>query len=230
MFRSKMIIAIIPARGGSKRLPGKNIKLLNNKPLIYWSIKAAKESKYIDKLIVSTDDNEIAKISRQFGAEVPFSRPKELSNDNSDSISVIKHAIEFYDKIYEYVLLLQPTSPLRLTIDIDNSIKLLNEKTKSVVSVCEAEHSPLWCNTLPGDLSMKDFIRPELNNIRSQDLPKYYRLNGAIYVAGTEYIYRHNGFIGENTRAYIMPQSRSADIDTETDWKSVEAIVKWGNA
>ncbi|MBU1368322.1 MAG: acylneuraminate cytidylyltransferase family protein [Bacteroidetes bacterium] len=228
MYRSKKIIAIIPARGGSKRIPGKNIKLLNNKPLIYWTIEAAKKSKYIDKLIVSTDDDEIAQISRQFDVQVPFLRPKKISNDNSDSISLIKHAIEFYGNIYDYVLLLQPTSPLRLTLDIENSIELLNEKIKSVVSVCEAEHSPLWSNTLPSNLSMKDFIRPELSNMRSQELPKYYRLNGAIYIAETEYIYRQNGFLGEGAKAYIMPQGRSMDIDTELDWKIVEAIVKEG--
>ena len=173
MYNNKEVLAIIPARGGSKRLPGKNIKDLNGKPLIAWTIDAALRSKYIDKSVVSTDDEIIAEISQKYGAEVPFIRPKELATDTASSIDVILHAINFYKtkgEPFEYVILLQPTSPLRTTEDIDHAFEMLNEETKAIVSVCETEHPPLWSNTLPKDLSMKDFLAKEILNKRSQDL------------------------------------------------------------
>jgi CMP-N-acetylneuraminic acid synthetase len=224
MINQKKILAVITARAGSKRLPNKNILELSGKPLIAWTIEASKNSKYIDKLIVSTDSQQIAEISKQYGAKVPFMRPQELANDNADSISVLKHSIEFFKSEYNYILLLQPTSPLRTTQDIDSAIEMLNEKTKSVISVCETEHSPLWSNTLPENLSMTNFIKPEVKNKRSQDLPKFYRLNGAVYIAEINYFYKNNGFIGNKTKAYIMSQQNSVDIDTELDFKLCEII------
>ena len=227
MINNKKILAIITARAGSKRLPNKNILDLAGKPLIAWTIDEAKKSKYIDKLIVSTDSEKIAEISKKYGTEVPFMRPKELADDNATSIDVIKHAIEFLGKDkFDYILLLQPTSPLRTIDEIDNAIEMLDDNTKAVVSVCETEHSPLWSNTLPEDLSMKNFIRSEVKNKRSQDLPKYYRLNGAIYIAETKYFYKNNGFLGDKTKAYIMPQQSSIDIDSEIDFKLCEILIK----
>lgn len=223
------VLAIIPARAGSKRLPCKNILDLNGKPLIVWTIEAAKKSQLIDKLIVSTDDNQIANISKQCGAEVPFIRPNELSSDTSNSIDVILHAINFYKENgteFEYILLLQPTSPLRTKEDIDAAFIMLDNKTKAVVSVCETEHSPLWSNTLPDNLSMKEFIRREIKNKRSQDLPKFYRLNGAIYLASVDYFKSNNGFLGNETKAFIMSQNRSVDIDSITDFKLAEILIK----
>jgi len=217
VYKNKKILAVITARAGSKRLPNKNILDLAGKPLIAWTIEAALKSKYIDKLIVSTDSEQIADISKQFGAEVPFIRPKELSSDTVDSISVLKHAIEFHKNEFYYVILLQPTSPLRTVNDIDKALKMLNSKTKAVVSVCETNHSPLWSNILPEDLSMTNFIRPEVKGKRSQDLPIYYRLNGAVYISEISYLERNNGFIGSKTRAYIMPKERSIDVDTKLD-------------
>ena len=225
MLRNKKILAVITARAGSKRLPNKSILPLAGKPLIAWTIDEAKKSRYVDKLIVSTDSNKIAEISKKYGAEVPFLRPAELANDKANSISVLKHSIEFFNKEYDYILLLQPTSPLRTVRDIDNAIEMLNNDTKAVVSVCETEHSPLWSNTLPEDLSMANFIRPEIRNKRSQDLPKYYRLNGAIYIAEIDYFYQNNGFIGNNTKAFIMSQQKSVDIDTELDFKFCEMLI-----
>lgn len=226
MFNNKKILAVITARGGSKRLPNKNILDLGNKPLIAHTIVEAKKSKYIDKVIVSTDDDKIVEISKKYGAEVPFIRPAELSNDTADSISVLKHSIEFFNNEYDYIVLLQPTSPLRKTEDIDGAIELLNNDIEAVVSVCETEHSPLWANTLPVNKSMKDFIKEEVKNKRSQDLPTYYRLNGAIYVADIKYLYKLNGFIGEKTNAFVMSQKHSVDIDTELDFKLAEIIIE----
>ena len=225
MINNKKILAVITARAGSKRLPNKNILNLAGKPLIAWTIDEAKKSKYIDELIVSTDSKKIAEISKYYGAEVPFMRPLELAIDTADSISVLKHSIEFFKNKFDYILLLQPTSPLRTVEDIDKAIITLNNKTKAVVSVCETEHSPLWSNTLPEDLSMKNFIRSEVKNKRSQDLPKYYRLNGAIYIAETKYFYKNNGFLGDKTKAYIMPQQNSVDIDTELDFRFCEILL-----
>ena len=225
MINNKKILAVITARAGSKRLPNKNILNLAGKPLIAWTIDEAKKSKYIDKLIVSTDSKKIAEISKYYGAEVPFMRPLKLAIDTADSISVLKHSIEFFKNKFDYILLLQPTSPLRTVKDIDKAIIILNNKTKAVVSVCETEHSPLWSNILPEDLSMKNFIRSEIKNKRSQDLPKYYRLNGAIYIAETKYFYKNNGFLGDKTNAYVMSQQNSVDIDTELDFKFCEILI-----
>ena len=225
MIHNKKILAVITARTGSKRLPNKNILKLNNKPLIVWSIEATLQSKYIDETIVSTDSQTIKKISEKHGAKVPFIRPEKLANDTANSIAVLNHAIDFYRNQFDYILLLQPTSPLRTTKDIDTAIELLSNDTKAVVSVCETEHSPLWSNTLPENHSMKNFIKDEIKNKRSQDLSIYYRLNGAIYIAEIEYFLEHNGFFGNNTIAYIMDQRKSIDIDTKLDFMFAEAII-----
>ena len=152
MIDNKKILAIIPARGGSKRLPRKNILNLAGKPLIAWTIEAALGSKYIDDVIVSTDDNEISTVAKKYGAKVPFIRPDKFSSNHASSISVVLHAIEFFQKAderYDYVVLLQPTSPLRTVKNIDESIELLQQKKcDAIVSVCNVDHSPLWCNTM----------------------------------------------------------------------------------
>jgi N-acylneuraminate cytidylyltransferase/CMP-N,N'-diacetyllegionaminic acid synthase len=124
---------------------------------------------------------------------------------------------------------LQPTSPLRLSSDIDNVFNALTEDFKAIVSVCETEHSPLWSNTLPKDLSMKNFIRPEIKNKRSQDLPKYYRLNGAIYISEVDYFIQNNGFFGDKTKAFIMPTERSIDIDTAVDFELCKILMNENN-
>jgi len=225
VYKGKKILAVITARGGSKRLPDKNILDLAGKPLIAWTIDEAKKSKYIDKLIVSTDSIKIVKVSKKYGAEVPFIRPEHLANDKADSISVLKHAIDFYKDEFYYIILLQPTSPLRKVEDIDSAIEILDDQTKAIVSVCETDHSPLWSNTLPKDLSMKDFIREDVKNKRSQDLPVYYRLNGAIYISEIDYLIKMNGFIGGRTNAMIMLNEKSIDIDKRIDFDFVEFLI-----
>src|SRR3989339_1726633 len=161
MYKKKNIIAIIPARAGSKGLPGKNIRLLLGKPLISWTIEHALSSKYIDKVIVSTDDRKIAEISRKCGAAVPFIRPAKLATDKAKGIDVILHAVRWFEKKrnkFDLIMLLQPTSPLRTAGDIEAAIELLFEKKAgAVVSVCETEHHPLWSNILPKDGNMKNF-------------------------------------------------------------------------
>ena len=232
MYKGKNILGLIPARGGSKGLPRKNIKPLLGKPLITWTIEQALASKYLDRVVVSTDDKEIAEISKKYGAEVPFMRPKELAKDNAKGIDVVLHAIDWLKendnrKQYDLIILLQPTSPLRTTEDIDKAIELLFLKeAKAIVSVCEVDHHPLWANTLPEDGSMKDFIRREVMNKNRQELPIFYRLNGAIYLAYCDYIKKQKSFFGEKTFAYIMPRERSVDIDDEIDLKLAEILIK----
>ncbi len=222
-------LAIIPARAGSKRLPDKNILQLSGKPLIAWTIEAAIKANIFDKIIVSTDSERIKNISEQYGAEVPFIRPEALANDTARTIDVIFHAIKFYEQQnikFDYITLLQPTSPLRTSEHIKAAFELIDEETKAVVSVCETEHNPLWSNTLPENLNMKNFIKPEIKNLRSQDLPVYYRLNGAIYIAQTLYLIENQGFIGKSTKAFIMPQKYSIDIDTKLDFAFCEFFIK----
>jgi len=225
MLNNKKILAVIPARGGSKRLHKKNILPLNGKPLIAWTIQAAKNSQYIDEFIVSTDDDEISRISIEYGSKVLI-RPGELSTDIATSIDVILHAINSIREQYDYIMLLQPTSPLRNNKDIDNAIELITKKdAKAVISVCESDHSPLWSNTLPEDGSMDDFIREEVKSKRSQDLPSYYRLNGAIYMAEIEGLRKEKTFfLKRKTHAYIMKRENSIDIDEPLDFKIAELL------
>ena len=233
MIKNKSIIAIIPARKGSKRLVGKNMLDLKEKPLIAWTIEEALKSKYIDNIIISTDDENIINLSKQYkGINIPFIRPKELSSDIATSLDVVLHALSFYisnDKNFDYVMLLQPTSPLRKSKDIDNSIEELTEEIKSVVSVCETDHSPLWSNKLPENKSMKNFLSKEFLNLRSQDLHKYYRLNGAVYISEVKYLVKEKGFLGDQTKAYIMPIERSIDIDTKIDLELCKILLNENN-
>ena len=223
MFNNKKILAIIPARGGTKRLPRKNILNLAGKSLIAWSIEAALDSKYIDSVIVSTDDKEIAKISIEYGAEVPFIRPNELATDEASSVSVVFHAINMLKKKgkeYDYIMLLQPTSPLRTTKNIDESVELLrSSNSEALVSVCEAEHNPLWFNTLPQDSNFSNFLNQSILSKRSQDLDQYYRLNGAIYLCLIKRLFEEKTlFIKDKIIAYKMSQEQSVDIDNKVDF------------
>lgn len=231
MLNQYHVTALIPARGGSKRLPRKNIKPLDGKPLIAWTIETAKASKYIDNVVVSTDDIEIKQISENFGAEVPFIRPDYLSHDTATSFDVIKHAIEFLNiaKPNHLIVLLQPTSPLRTIDELNQALEFFLKKAAyGVVSISDTEHSPLWSNTLPENLSMSDFIRPEVQEKRSQDLPKFYRLNGSIYIYKTEELIEKNQiFYDENVYGFETPQQTAIDIDTALDFFVVENIIKY---
>ena len=228
MLEGKTFLAIIPARGGSKRLPRKNILDLAGKPLIAWSIESALKSKYIGKVIVSSDDDEILQISQNFGADL-IKRPQELATDISASFDAIKHTIN-ETQLYDYIVLLQPTSPLRNNTHIDEAIQTLIRKgADAIISVCEMDHSPLWSNTLPEDGSMSHFIREEVKNKRSQDLDDYYRLNGAIYICKTDLLLKEETFfIKENIYAYKMDRKSSIDIDEKIDFKLAEFFIKDG--
>ena len=226
---NKKILAIIPARGGSKRLARKNILELNSKPLIAWTIEASLKSKYISKTIVTSDDKEILEISKKFGAETII-RPEELANDTSTTFDSIKHVIDNLES-YDYIILLQPTSPLRTTKHVNEAIELLESKNAdAIISVCEMEHSPLWSNVLKDNLSMKNFLNTDIINKRSQDLEKYYRLNGAIYICEVKKLLENNSFfLKDNIYAYIMDKNISIDIDEEIDFIIADVLMKKGN-
>lgn len=231
MHQGKSFIAIIPARGGSKRLPRKNVLNLGGKPLIAWSIEAVLSCQIVDEVMVTTDDEEIATVATKFGANVPFLRPAVLASDTATSFDAIKHAVDFYKhelgREFDFVVLLQPTSPLRNAENIVEAIELLVKKNAdAVISVCEVDHSPLWANTLPSDLSLDKFLRDEVKNARSQDLPKYYRLNGAIYICSTERLLEEKSFfISSNNFAYVMNKEKSVDVDDLFDFKMAKCIL-----
>ncbi len=222
MYKDKTFLAIIPARGGSKRLPRKNVLDLGGKPSIAWSIEAGLNSKYIDKVIVSSDDSEILEVSKRYNAEIII-RPEDLASDTASTFDAMQHTIENIEK-YDYVILLQATSPLRNEKHIDEAIELLKSKNAdAIVSVCEMDHSPLWSNTLDENLSMQGFLKEEILNKRSQDLEKYFRLNGAIYICKTEkFLEEKSFFLKENIYAYKMSRESSIDIDEEIDFRMAE--------
>jgi CMP-N,N'-diacetyllegionaminic acid synthase len=212
------ILAIIPARGASKRLPDKNILDFAGKPLIAWTIDAALKSKCITNVIVSTDDARIASIAKKYGAKVPFLRPDSLSSDESTTIDVVVDLVSKLSEKYNYIALLQPTSPLRTSQHIDDSFEQLGDKD-AVVSVVKTEHPIEWCNTLSSNKNLDNFINGTVRNKRSQDLPERYRINGAIYIVKTDVLLREETFLLEKGAvAYIMERDVSIDIDEKQDF------------
>ena len=226
MHKGKTYLAIIPARGGSKRLPRKNLLDLNGKPLVAWSIEAGLNSKYIDKVVVTSDDADILNIAKYYGV-LSINRPIELSSDTATTFDAVEHAIENI-KYYDYIVLLQPTSPLRTEWHIDKAIEfLINKEADAIVSVCEMDHSPLWSNTLDDTLSMAEFLTKSIKNKRSQDLDSYYRINGAIYICDTKKLLKEKGFFIENgIYAFKMDRETSIDIDNEIDFQLADLILK----
>lgn len=221
------MIAIIPARGGSKGLPGKNIKKLLDKPLIAWTIEAAKKSKYIDRIIVSTDDTEIAEIAKQYGAEIPFLRPKELASDTSLAVDNYIYTINRLKREenidIERFVVLQPTSPLRIAADIDNAIELFEKKNAdSVISYTKEAHPVTWHKYIDQEGKMEDILPNTIAN-RQENRISYYP-NGAVYVFRSDLIYKRT-YTSKKTFAYIMPRNRSVDIDYQEDFDYVEFLL-----
>lgn len=227
--KQRSVLAIILARGGSKELPRKNIRKLAGKPLIAYSIGQALESRYIGRVVVSTEDREIARVAARYQAEV-IRRPDELALDDTSSVDALRHTLDYLKEAEGYspdlVVLLQPTSPLRKVEDIDGAIdRLLEVGCDSVVSVCEVEHPAHWMYTLEGE-RLKPIVGGGRKVGRRQDAPKVYRLNGAVYVTHRDVVMRQGKVMGDDTRAYIMPQERSVDIDTELDFKLAELLMR----
>lgn len=224
------MLAVIPARGGSKGVPHKNIRELMGKPLIGYTIEAALQSGVFEKVVVSTDSPEIAKTAVQYGAEVPFMRPDDISGDFASSDAAVLHAMDYYQKkriVFSGICKLQPTSPLRNAHHIRDAYRFMKEKRADfVVSVCKCEHSPCWSGLLDDTLSMDAFMREDVRRSCRQVLPTYYRLNGAVYMAKSDAFYKAKNFFGPKGYAYIMSQEDSVDIDSELDLKLVRCILE----
>jgi len=210
-------LAIIPARGGSKRLPGKNIVDFMGKPLIAWTIEAALKSNYINDVIVSTDDQGIADISKEFGAGIPYLRPQHLGGDRVSVVDVLIDFLQSLDNMPEYVIVLQPTSPLRSSFYIDDAINKMGESDASV-SVTKVRKPSAWSNSLPKNGSITNFLNKSMHNRQSQELENCYSLNGAIYICKTDrLLIEKTLLLSSKAVAYNMPYNASIDIDDEID-------------
>lgn len=218
-------LGLIPARGGSKGIPRKNIRPIAGKPLIAWTIEAALRSGLLDAVVVSTDDEEIAEVARQHGAQVPFMRPRALAQDGSPGIDPVLHALDELPQ-YGSVLLLQPTSPLRRSDDIDRCLQMARtQRLASVVSVVEADTHPFWTYRLAEGDTLHRFV-DAAPVARRQDLPPAYVLNGALYYADAAWLRQSRTLVGADTRALLMAREHSVDIDTPLDWRFAEMLLK----
>ena len=226
MIGDKRVLAIIPARGGSKRLPKKNIRLFDELPLILHSVNAAKGCNYIDELIVSTDCDEIAKVATNADCKVDI-RSSKLSSDDATTIDVLKDLLSRFDN-FDIVVTLQPTSPLRTAKDIENCLNLFAQKNAdAIASVCMTAHPPQWINCLGSNGEMDDFVDEAAKNKRSQDLGEYFLLNGAVYCNCVKTLMMSDAIIlDQNIYGYVMPRNRSVDIDTLEDFELAEFYLK----
>ena len=218
MIEGLSVLALIPARGGSKGLPRKNVLPAHGRPLLAWSIEAASQSRYVDKCVVSSDDDEVMEAGRRWGADVPFRRRAELASDTASSMDVVLHALDMLGA-WDIVVLLQPTSPLRTAQDVDAALeRMLLNKAPSCVSVCPVEESPYWMFTLDAKQALQPVLGTGAMVTRRQDLPPVYKLNGAVYAARTSWLRQTRSFVGPGTVAHPMPLERSLDIDTQADF------------
>lgn len=221
MYSNKKILCVIPAREGSKGIPNKNIIEVNGRPLIEYTIAAALDSKYIDKVIVSTDSEEISRVAQKNGAEVPFLRSEKLASDYSKIIDVLLDSIEQVSKIenerFDYIILLQPTQPLRKTFHIDEAIKkIINYNLESLLSVNLVEDHPFFIRTIDKLGRLKNLLDVD-STIRRQDLPQYYKVNGSIYINKINENFNNNTSLNDNLYPYIMDKKYDLDIDEPSD-------------
>lgn len=228
MIGNYRVVAVVPARGGSKGLPGKNIKPLMGKPVIAYTIEQAKQSKHIDRIIVSTEDFEIAEVSKEYGAEIPFMRPAELSRDNSSTIDVLLHAIDWLEKednyFFEILVLLHVTTPLRDVEDIEGCINLLVDKNAgSVFSVTEAHRNPYF-NMVEMKNNQVRLVKKG-NYVSRQMAPEVFDMNSSIYVWWKDIFKKKRSVILKNSCIYVMPKVRSVDIDDSFDFKVAEMLL-----
>jgi CMP-N,N'-diacetyllegionaminic acid synthase len=227
------ILAVITARGGSKRIPNKNIKPLNGKPLIAWTLEAAAECKdLLHAIVLSTDDDEIAVAGRRYGAEVPFLRPSNLSSDDARSLGVVQHATHFIEQRdqvqMDWILLLQPTSPLRIALDIRHAIKMaITQECDSVVSVAESPIHPVYIKKIDAKGLLQPFILEEPEGLRRQEVtPTAFIRNGAIYLTQRDTLMNGHSIFGSQIKPYFMPAERSVDIDTPFDFELAEFLLR----
>jgi N-acylneuraminate cytidylyltransferase len=227
MYKDKTFLAVIPARGGSKRIPRKNLLMVGNKSLLERTIITAQNSAFLDRVILSSEDPEIIEHALGCGCEIPFCRPVGLADDTASSFSVLEHAINNLEETYDYIVLLQPTSPLRVHADIDLTIKTcIDRKALACVTVNTPQQSPFLCCTLSDERRIKPLIDIRfMQGKRGQDLSDTYCINGAVYVAETIWFLKNRTFVTEDTAVYIMPLERSIDIDTWEDVRIAEGLI-----
>lgn len=224
-------IAIIPARSGSKGLPDKNIRLVNGKPLIAYTIEAALQSGCFDTVHVSTDSEKYAEIAREYGADEPFLRSPELASDTASSWDAVREVLAKYSalgKTFDTMMLMQPTSPLRTAQDVKDAYALMQEKNaKSVIAVCEVDHSPLWCDMIPDSGNMKGFGRKDIAWVTRQELRPFYRVNGSMYLLSVDgvSIPADDRIYEDDCYALFMDRKKSVDIDSEDDLAMVEFLI-----
>ena len=224
-------IAIIPARSGSKGLPDKNIRLVNGKPLIAYTIEAALQSGCFDTVHVSTDSEKYAEIAREYGADEPFLRSPELASDTASSWDAVREVLAKYSalgKTFDTMMLMQPTSPLRTAQDVKDAYALMHEKNaKSVIAVCEVDHSPLWCDMIPDSGNMKGFGRKDIAWVTRQELRPFYRVNGSMYLLSVDgvSIPADDRIYEDDCYALFMDRKKSVDIDSEDDLAMVEFLI-----
>lgn len=216
MIGPRKVLALIPARGGSKGLPGKNILTVGGRPLLAYSVDAARDSRFVDRVVVSSDDDAIIAAALACGAEAPFRRPAELATDDAASVDVALHALDLLPG-YDVLIMLQPTSPARTAADVNAACeRFAASRAPACVSVSPVEQSPFWMYRLDANGALRPVVEPTTYT-RRQDLPPVYALNGAIYIADAGWLRRTRTFVTTETVAHVMPASRSIDIDTADD-------------
>ena len=226
MLGDKSVLAVIAARGGSKGLPGKNLADAGGKPMIAWSIESAKRSQYIDRLILSSDDTDIIDVAKKWGCEAPFVRPKELAGDTARIEDALIHALDTLEEQYDYLVLLQATSPLRIAEDIDSCLEICRDTgAPACVTVTQPSKSPYWMYRIADDGAMEPLLDDDARQSRRQDLPAIYCLNGAVYVAEVSWFRDVKSFVSPKTRAHVMPPERSVDIDERRDLLLLRAML-----
>ena len=231
MYKGKKVLGLIPARGGSKRLPGKNLRPFQGKPLIGWAIEAALKSTTIDSVAVSTDNKEIERVSIALGSEKIISRPAKLASDHASSMDVLFHALEYLSLLgddYGAVALLQPTSPLRTYRHIDDAFDLMKKReATAIIGMCETEHPKEWMTSLPMDQSIASFISHLGKRNRAKVNSPAHQINGAIYLFDVPSLLQEKGISGQSqVYAYVMERSASVDIDTEADFLVAESFYQ----
>ncbi|ARJ68151.1 hypothetical protein WV31_13100 [Magnetospirillum sp. ME-1] len=225
MIGKRSVLAVIVARGGSKGLPRKNILDVAGRPMIAWSIAAAQASRYLDRTILSTDDEAIIATAQAWNCEVPFIRPAELATEEASIIDVLIHAMDALEQAYEYVVLLQATSPLRLGQDIDDCLEACERAGAPACLTISPTKPPEWMVHVGEDGRMQRVVEPEGAANRRQLLDATYAFNGAVYVARTEWFRRERTFFTSETQAHIMPSDRSVDVDTQADYLLAKALM-----
>ena len=227
MYKCKSILALITARGGSKGIRKKNICSLGGKPLIHWTIDAAKGSVYIDRLILSSDDEQIINVARDHECEAPFVRPANLATDETSSIDVIMHALSVVEEKYDYLLLLQPTSPFRTSGQIDGAIeRIVDSRARMLVSVAKLRKHPMFMYEIV-DLRLKSFFKSE-KQLRRQEMPPAYEHNGAIYISEIDYLRDRRSYCTDDVLAFEMDKLSSLDIDEVEDIEYAEFLIRKG--